>query len=125
MAKTQKVVLIVDDSPLITKVVGAVVTAMGHHAVEVPDAPSALMTAETLPPDLVFLDLHMPDMNGLEMLARMRSVPGLAKVPVVLLTSSRNTEVVTKAAKYGVKDYLSKPATPTKIRQKVNKYLGK
>lgn len=124
MAKSQRVVLIVDDSPMITKVVGAVVSAMGHHVVEVADGASALMTAETLPPDLIFLDLHMPEMSGLQMLARMRAMPGLAQVPVVLLTASRSTDVVTKTARYGVRDYLSKPATPARIRDKVNKYLG-
>jgi CheY-like chemotaxis protein len=46
------VVFIVDDSPLITRVVGAVISAMGHHVVEAADGASALTTAETLPPDL-------------------------------------------------------------------------
>lgn len=118
------VVLIVDDSPMITKVVGSVVSAMGHHVVEASDGASALMTAETLPPDLIFLDLNMPEMNGLEMLERMRATPGLKDVPVVLLTASRSTDVVTRTAKYGVKDYLSKPARPASIREKVKKYLG-
>ena len=43
---------------------------------------------------------------------------------MVLLTVSRSPEEVTPAAKYGVRDYLSKPATPAKIREKVKKYLG-
>lgn len=123
MAKSKRVVLIVDDSPMITKVVSAVVTGMGHHPVEAADGASALMTAETLPPDLVFLDLHMPQMNGLQVLERMRAMPGLQKVPVVLLTISRDADVVTKAAKFGVKDYLSKPAHPSRIREKITKYL--
>jgi CheY-like chemotaxis protein len=71
-----------------------------------------LTTAETLPPDLVFLDLHMPEMNGLQVLERLRALPGLEEIPVVLLTASRSPEVVTQAAKYGVHDYLSKPAQP-------------
>ena len=118
------VVLIVDDSPMIIKVVGSVVSAMGHHVVEASDGAAALMTAETLPPDLIFLDLHMPEMNGLQMLERMRATPGLKDVPVVLLTSSRDADVVTQAARYGVKDYLSKPARPASIREKVKKYIG-
>lgn len=120
----QFVVFIVDDSPLITRVVGAVISAMGHHVVEAADGASALTTAETLPPDLVFLDLHMPEMNGLQVLERLRALPGLEEIPVVLLTASRSPEVVTQAAKYGVHDYLSKPARPARIREKVDKYLG-
>lgn len=120
----QFVVFIVDDSPLITRVVGAVISAMGHHVVEAADGASALTPAETLPPDLVFLDLHMPEMNGLQVLERLRALPGLEEIPVVLLTASRSPEVVTQAAKYGVHDYLSKPARPARIREKVDKYLG-
>ena len=97
---------------------------MGHHVVEAADGASALTPAETLPPDLVFLDLHMPEMNGLQVLERLRAPPGLEEIPVVLLTASRSPEVVTQAAKYGVHDYLSKPARPARIREKVDKYLG-
>lgn len=123
MAQDKKVVLIVDDSPMITQVVASVIAGMGHHAVEASDGQSALITAETLPPDLVFLDLHMPEMNGLQMLERMRSDPNLAKVPVVILTSSRDTETMAKVARFGVSDYISKPARPNRIREKVKKYL--
>ncbi len=109
---------------MLTKVVGAVISAMGHHVVEASDGASALVTAETLPPDLIFLDLHMPEMNGLQMLERLRATPGLGDVPVVLLTASRSTDLVTQTARFGVKDYLSKPARPANIREKVKKYLG-
>jgi CheY-like chemotaxis protein len=110
---------------MITKVVSSVVAGMGHHAVEAADGDTALVTAETLSPDLVFLDLHMPQMSGLEVLEQMRAILGLQAVPVVLLTISRDPRVVTKAAKFVVKDYLSKPAHPSKIRDKVKKYLGR
>jgi CheY-like chemotaxis protein len=120
----QSVVLIVDDSPMITRVVGAVISAMGHQVIKATDGASALATAEILPPDLVFPDLHMPDMNGLQVLKWLRAVPGLEEVPVVLLTVSRSPEEVTPATKCGVRDYLSKPARPAKIREKVNKYLS-
>jgi len=120
----QSIVLVVDDSPMITRVVSAVISAMGHKVIEASNGASALATAETLLPDLVFLDLHMPEMNGLQVLKRLRAIPGMDEVPVVLLTVSRSPEEVTPAAKYGVRDYLSKPATPAKIREKVKKYLG-
>jgi CheY-like chemotaxis protein len=102
VASPQLVVLVVDDSPMITHVVGKVISDMGHHVVEPSDGAAAMITAETLPPDLVFLDLQMPEMNGLQMLERMRATPGLVDVPVVLLTSSRSPDVITKAAKFGV-----------------------
>jgi len=71
-----------------------------------------LTTAETLLPDIVSLDLHMLEMNGLQVLERLRALPGLEEIPVVLLTASRSPEVVTQAARSGVHDYLSKPRAP-------------
>jgi len=83
-----------------------------------------LTTAETLPLDLVFLNLHMLEMNGLQVLERLRALPGLEEIPVVLLTASSSPELVTQAANYRVHDYLSKPARPARIREMVDKYIG-
>lgn len=118
-----KVVLVVDDSEMIIQVVRTVVEQMAHIVVTAANGAEALVTAQTLPPDLIFLDLHMPEMSGLEMLREMRADRSLERTPVVLLTSSRSPDVMTKAARMGVRDYLSKPARPARIREKVAKYL--
>jgi CheY-like chemotaxis protein len=118
-----KVVLVVDDSPMIRDVVTAVVSQMGHEVRQAANGREALASAMAKAPDLVILDLHMPEMSGLEMLAEMRRLSNLQAVPVVLLTSVRSTLVITKATTYGVHDYLSKPARPARIREKVRKYL--
>jgi CheY-like chemotaxis protein len=118
-----KVVLVVDDSEMIIQVVRTVVEQMGYVVVTAANGAAALVTAQTLPPDLIFLDLHMPEMSGLEMLREMRLDRSLEQTPVVLLTSSRSPDVMTKAARLGVRDYISKPARPARIREKVAKYL--
>lgn len=123
-ASAPKIVLVVDDSPMIRRVVSTVVISMGHTVEEAGNGTEALAAAAAQPPDLVFLDLHMPEMDGLTTLRRMRQRPQLAKVPVVLLTAERAKEVVVEAAKFGVSDYLSKPARPERIREKVRRLLG-
>ena len=62
-------------------------------------------------PDLVLLDLKLPRMTGLEVLAWLRQQPSLQRLPVVVLTSSREISDVNRAYELGVNSYLSKPVT--------------
>ena len=75
-------------------------------------------------PDLVFLDIHIPEMDGLSMLKKWSRHQVLGKVPVVLLTSETDPDMLAAAARFGVTDYLSKPVRPQKIREKVDKFLS-
>ncbi len=118
-----KRVLVVDDSPMIRKVLRTGIVDLGHHVDEADNGVKALGAAIARTPDLVFLDLYMPEMDGLEMMEKWSRHPILKKVPVVLLTSEKNPDMVTAAARFGVVDYLSKPARPQKIREKVRKHL--
>ncbi|MBT3341896.1 MAG: response regulator [Gemmatimonadetes bacterium] len=118
-----KRVLIVDDSLMIRKVLRTVITGLGHRVDEAENGAKALGAAMINPPNLVFLDLHMPEMDGPQMLDKWSRHPVLGKVPIVLLTSETDPGMVKEAARFGVTDYLSKPARPQKIREKVQKYL--
>jgi CheY-like chemotaxis protein len=62
-------------------------------------------------PDLVLLDLKLPRMTGLEVLAWLREQPGLQRLPVIVLTSSREIADVNRAYELGANSYLSKPVT--------------
>ena len=63
------------------------------------------------PPDLILSDLDMPFLNGLELLALLKQDPMTASIPVILLSGSRDTQVLAKAADLGAADFLSKPVT--------------
>ncbi len=122
--KGAKRVLVIDDSPMIRKVLRTVIVGLHHQVDEAENGAKALGAAMANRPDLVFLDIHMPEMDGLSMLEKWSRHPMLGKVPIVLLTSETDPEMVTAAAKFGVTDYLSKPARPQKIREKVEKFLS-
>lgn len=78
-------------------------------------------------PDLVLLDLKLPRMPGLEVLAWLRKQPGLHRLPVVVLTSSRETSDVNQAYELGANSYLLKPVTfdgLAKIVSNLDRYWG-
>jgi DNA-binding NarL/FixJ family response regulator len=100
-------VLVVDDSPLFVTGLSAALTNAGFRVVgEARDAMTALTTARALRPDMVVLDVLMPGMSGLEVVAPIREASGGAKV--VLLTSSESEEDLLVAIKAGARGYLVK-----------------
>ena len=76
------------------------------------------------PPDLILLDLDLPDMTGLEVLARLRREPAVAKVPVVVVSADATTRQIETLRAFGVRDYLTKPVDLIRFRQVVNEAVS-
>ncbi|MFI6102094.1 response regulator [Lentzea sp. NPDC051213] len=83
----------------------------------------ALRAVEALRPDLVLLDIHLPDMSGLEVLARLRVRNG-PPVDVIAVTAARERETVRQAMSRGVDSYLVKPFTRTAFLDRMRQYLA-
>jgi CheY-like chemotaxis protein len=75
------------------------------------------------PPDLIFLDLNMPVMNGFEFIAEIRKVDKLKNIPVVIYTTSSNNHDMEAAFKLGAKQYLIKPTEFSKLKTILAKTL--
>ena len=100
-------VLIVDDERTLARAVRAFLTASGYEAEVAPDAEQALGMLETLRPDVVFSDMRLPGMNGLELLRRIREFdPSIA---IIIMTAYGTIEGAVEAVKLGAFDYLKKP----------------
>jgi DNA-binding response OmpR family regulator len=109
-------VLIVDDEPSIRDVLGEYLTAAGFQIALAADGPSALRLAERQPPDLVVLDIMLPGMDGLEVLARLRET---SAVPIILLTArdAENDKLI--GFEVGADDYVTKPFSPREVVKRV------
>lgn len=93
--------------------------------VEACDGQSALAAASATPPRLVVLDLGLPDMDGLDLLRRLRGLPGAAEVPVVAVTARALPEERELAMSVGCNAYLAKPVDPGTLRAIVNAFLDR
>jgi two-component system response regulator AtoC len=100
-------VLIVDDERTLARAVRAFLVESGYDAEVAPDAEQALGMLETLRPDVVFSDMRLPGMNGVELLRRIRDFD--PSIPVVIMTAYGTIEGAVEAVKLGAFDYLKKP----------------
>jgi two-component system chemotaxis response regulator CheY len=121
-------VLIVDDSVLIRSMVAKTLKVTGvpigtyHYAAH---GREALDKLERNWIDIVFADINMPVMDGIEMLDAMRSRDFLADIPVVVISTEQSEERIQKLKAKGVQDYLKKPFMPEQFKAIVEKHLGK
>lgn len=105
----QRRVAVIDDDPVTRKVVGAILEREGYLPQLHSGGSEALDAMPDCPPDLVLLDIYMPEMDGFEVFERLRRLPPLAEVPVVFLTSSEDKEIIVRIFQKGADDYLGKP----------------
>jgi two-component system chemotaxis response regulator CheY len=99
------------------------VEALGHQVIDAANGDEALDAARSNNLDLIILDWVMPGKSGLETLKELRAMPRLLETPVVLLTVVKDAQAIREAGVYNVRDYLSKPARPDRLRAKIQKYL--
>ncbi len=104
---TGEKILIVEDEPDISLIMTAAMRDNGYRALVARDGAEGLDLALRERPDLILLDLRLPEMNGIQVLHSLREHE--ANVPVVVVTAWRSQELVIEALRLGVKDYLNKP----------------
>ncbi|HUB24938.1 MAG TPA: HDOD domain-containing protein [Tepidisphaeraceae bacterium] len=101
-------VLIVDDQPIIRDLISAALRAAGYETVCAGDGKKAMGIVKADKPDLILLDFHLPDVNGLQILRAIRSWQASAQTPVILLTAEETRQIVVNAAKLGAQGYVLK-----------------
>jgi len=100
-------VLIVDDERTLARAIKAFLTESGYEAEVAGDAEQALRLLETMRPDVVFSDVRLPGMNGIDLLRKIREFD--PAIPVVIMTAHGTIEGAVEAVKLGAFDYLKKP----------------
>jgi two-component system cell cycle response regulator DivK len=122
--KMPKRILVVEDDPDNRRIVAKVLSVEGYDVIEATDGIEALAQARAERPDLILMDLALPNVDGWEATRRLKSDPETRSIPVVALTAvaMRGDEEQARAA--GCDDYLPKPARPAAIRAVVKKYTG-
>ena len=116
-------ILIVDDGPENLRVLCELLRSEGYVARPVSDGASAIEAASSEPPDLILLDIMMPDMDGFEVCRRLKADARLRDVPVVFLSAIDDLADKVKAFTVGAVDYVSKPFQFPEVRMRVETHL--
>ncbi len=117
-------VLVVDDEPFICRALSFLLRRDDFEVTEARDGEEALAAIVRDRPDLVFLDVMMPKLNGFEVVERVRSDPALVHVKIVLLTARGQEADRERGVLVGADDYITKPFSPTKILERARNLLG-
>lgn len=119
----QSTIMIVDDTPDNLRLLLAVLRGKGHRVVAFPSGPQALAAAAANPPDLILLDVSMPDMNGFEVCQRLKADPALRDIPVLFLSALAEPEDKIRGFAVGGADYVTKPFQADEVQARVETHL--
>ncbi len=114
-------ILIVDDAEFMRLRISKMLTAEGFNVVEAENGLRAIERYQEVHPDLVLMDITMPEMDGLSALKHIRSVD--AKARVIMLTALGQESVVLEAIKSGARDFVVKPFERDRVLNAINKLL--
>jgi diguanylate cyclase (GGDEF)-like protein len=112
-------VLVAEDSLVIRTLLREQLLADGYEIVEATDGQQALDMLRATPPDVVLLDIEMPEIGGFQVLSELKNDPKLSDIPVVFLTARDRTEDLVRALELGAHDYLRKPFESSELTARV------
>lgn len=117
-------ILFVDDDPLTLETLKKSVSLIGHEALLASSGQAAQSTAQAQLPDLILTDMHLADMGGLELVAKLKGDPQTAHIPVVVLSASAEADAreLTQAA--GAEAFIPKPIRLQVLQDLIDRYTG-
>ena len=116
-------IMVVDDQPANLKLMEEILRHEGYNVRSFPRGRLALAVASEDQPDLILLDITMPEMNGFEVCEHLKSDPKLAPIPVIFLSALSDTDYKVKAFRCGGVDYITKPIQVEEVQARVKTHL--
>jgi len=119
-----KKVLLVDDTETVLLFEKTLLRATGHALATAKNGRLALEAVEDSRPDLILMDIVMPELDGIETCRVLKSNPKTREIPVVMVTTKGEPVMVERAFEAGCDDYVTKPLDKMELLSKVNTYLA-
>lgn len=119
-----KRILVVDDEARVREMIEFRLRQFGYEVLQASNGRDALAVASREKPDLVLLDVMMPELDGFQVCGRLKQDEATRDIPVVMLTAKAEAKDVTRAFNSGAVDYVVKPYDPAVLQQKVLQNLG-
>jgi CheY-like chemotaxis protein len=121
---TKKTIMVVDDNADIITIVKTILEGSGYQVICASSGQELFTYLEKSKPDLIVLDIMMPQMDGLQVLTRLKETADTASIPVILLTAKVQYEDVLGGYKLGADYYITKPFTSSQLLNGINLLLG-
>ncbi len=102
-------ILIIDDEPINLKILSRKLETEGYEVIVTSSSETGLHLVNESQPDLILLDIMMPEIDGFEVCRRLKASPQTIEIPIIFLTSKTDTEDVIKGFELGAVDYVGKP----------------
>ncbi len=121
---SKRTIMVVDDHPDIVEILRIALESIGFNVRCAYSGKHLFAGLEELKPDLILLDIMMPQMDGLEVLRRLKENSDTASIPVIFLSAKVHHEDIQRGYKMGAEYYITKPFTPTQVLDGINLILG-
>ncbi|MDQ3005854.1 MAG: response regulator [Chloroflexota bacterium] len=123
--EVKSTILYVEDNPDNRMLVRRILTAENYKLLEATNAVQAINLLETTTPDLILMDINMPDMDGYTLTTRIRSMPGFERVPILALTANVMRGDKEKTLEAGCDGYIQKPLDVDQLIREIEKFLAR
>jgi len=117
-------VLVIEDNPLNMKLVRALLELGNFQAIEAETAQKGIDLAKKMIPDLILMDIQLPDMNGLNATRAIRQIESINHIPIVALTAYAMQGDQEKALNAGCSGYITKPLSTRSFLKKIHEYIN-
>ena len=121
--QAQRTVLVVDDYDDVRAITKKALETLGYRVVEAASGAEAVRVAQAVSPDLILMDLSMPNMDGFATIHQLRRLLGLRNVPVIALSAHTAREVREDALAAGCREFITKPFLLDRLKAAVERYL--
>jgi DNA-binding response OmpR family regulator len=122
---SKKKILIVEDEESLLKLESILLTSKGYEVQGVPNGQAALDAIEQEHPDLVLLDIMLPEIDGFEVCRRIKSNQETRHIPVIMLTAKKSREDMARGEKVGADWYITKPFKSAMVIETIQRFLMK
>ena len=118
-------ILYVEDNPDNRLLVKRILLAEDYFLLEATDATDALNVLKTTHPDLILMDINMPDMDGYTLTAKIKSLPGIERVPILAVTANVMRGDKEKTLEAGCDGYIQKPLDIDQLTREIEKFISR
>ncbi len=116
-------ILYIEDNPQNMRLVRKMLRVGGYTMLEATDGTSGVMMAAEEKPDLILMDINLPDIDGVEATRRIKAMPELAKIPIIALTANVMQGDKERFTSAGCDGYLAKPVTRNELLNTIARYI--